>query len=284
MSGLSQEVELYSYRSSVENLGGHSVSLMGSDSGDTATKAYFNKSFVSEVQDAKMLNATSTLDVFIATIDTNILMYALRGTEGTAAAIGSRADQGETTGVTLLRSDLTVVELALADDPLPLILANLTTPIEVTLRANIQFNDNLTDFDRMFACNVDQEVVTLDCPLAPFDHTCDFAMNGNGEKYIVELKCSYVAPICLRWQSEARNFSHAGCHALPGYTESEVTCECSYQSTSTIFVLSGDLIEAKITVLQTPEPTLSPSLHPTSVPTHTPTLRPTQRPTVSPSV
>ena len=284
MSGLSQEVELYSYRSSLENLGGYYVSLLGADSGDTITKVYFNKSFVSQVQDAESLNETSTLDVYIATIDTNILMYALRGSEGSAAAIASRADQADTTGVTLLRSDLTVVELALVNDPSPLASANLTEPIEVTLRANIQFTANLTDFDKLFACNVDQEVVTLDCPLAPLNHTCDFATNGNGEKYIVEFVCPYVAPVCLRWHTGARNFSDADCRVFPEYTESEVTCECNYQPTSTIFVLSGELVEAKTTVLQTAEPTLSPSLQPTSVPTHTPTPRPTQTPTASPSV
>jgi hypothetical protein len=284
MSGLSQGVELYSYRSSLENLGGHYVTLLGVDSGDTITKVYFNKSFVSRVQDTESLNETSILDVYIATIDTNILMYALQGTEGSAAAIASRADQADMTGVTLLRSDLTVVELALVDDPSPLAPANLTESIDVTLRANVQFTANLTNFDKLFACNVDQEIVTIDCPLAPTNHTCDFAVNGDGGKYIVEFVCPYVAPVCLRWQSEARNFSDAGCRVLSGYTENEVTCECIYQPTSTIFALSGDLTEVKTTVLQTSEPTLSPSLQPTSVPSHTPTLRPTPLPTASPSV
>jgi hypothetical protein len=283
MDGDLQEVEIYSYRSSVESLSEHTVSLSDGSSDDTITSAYFNGSLVDQIQAAASLNASSTLDVFVAIIKTNILAFALHGTEGSATATASRADQAATFGIILLRSYLTVVEVALADDPHPLSFTNITSPIAITLRANVKFNTNFTEFGRVFSCSKDRQVVTIDCPLAPINHTCDFSAYGGGEKYFVDFVCPYVAPICLRWQSGERNFSSAGCIAIPGYANSEVTCECSYQSTSTIFVLSGNLTDAKMTALQTPEPTPSPSPKPTPAPSHEPTPRPTQQPTVSPT-
>ena len=135
----------YHYRSSVENLEDSSVALGATGvSTNTVTQAVFNQSLVSELALAFELNATSNLDVLVATFDKNIFAYALEGTEGSAKAIESRADQitgsNSRSGPVLLRSDITMVEVSqeASIEPLADEGGLVTEPLEVKLMATVK--------------------------------------------------------------------------------------------------------------------------------------------------
>jgi len=141
MASDSGGVEAYHYRSSVENLQNYAVALDATGgSSDATTQATFNRSLVEEVAAAAGLNSSSNLDVFVATVQKNIFAFALAGTQGSAQAAGSRADQPSTlNGPTLLRSAVTWVEVSLEDSVAPLAIDGLTsTPVQVRLLATVR--------------------------------------------------------------------------------------------------------------------------------------------------
>ena len=99
-------------------------------------------------------------DVRVATLGTNIYEYALLATAGTAASDASRADQqGAENGVLLLRSELTMVEVASQDEVSPLSVTGLGPgELSIKLVATHPFNTSFEAFERSFACKTDKEV------------------------------------------------------------------------------------------------------------------------------
>ena len=276
----SGDVDMYSYRAEAADLlGGSTVQLLGSDgdSVDGATAVTFNWTAA-----ALGLNATTEVDTQVATVATNLHAYALRGTEGTAAAAASRFDLG-TTGGLLLRSALTLVRVVMHDD-----VAEFAAPpggwgagaVGVTLAATVPFNTSFAGFDRSFGCGTDGTVVDLQCPYETWSHTCDWATHGGGGPYHVEATCPYVVPTCLWFDDAAQAFSGEACTVRSGYTSESVTCECSALGT---LALSGNATSRAFQAIATPAPTQSPTEAPSPAPTKAPTGVPTWVPSPAPT-
>ena len=180
----------------------------------------------------------------------------------------------------LLRSHLAVVEVASQGAAVPLEVDGLGEGgVRVTLAATRPFNTSTGAFERKDACGTDGAALSIDCPLGPELHTCDFATHGGGGPYHFDLTCPRVVPTCLFWDPRARAFLQEGCRVEPGYSPGLVTCACSHLTT---FALSGNVTQAKYVVVATLRPTQSPSPVPTAAPSHGPTPLPTLRPTAVP--
>ena len=267
----SGDLDAYSYRSAagdLNSLGALQISSGGASSDMTTSVAFSAAAEAAMIAAATGATAATVWDFKVATLDSNVYAYALDGTSGTAAALASRLDQAVTSGDTLLRSKLTVVEMSAQDGSTPLAsLTGLSAAIEVTLAATVPFTVDLSAFEKNFVCATDGASIDLGCPLTTETHTCDFAANGNGGKYFFVAVCPYVAPTCLWWDSSTAAFSAAGCSVQSGYRAGAVTCECDHLTT---FALGAEATTLEVTAQTTPAPTLSPSPLPT-VPSPRPT-------------
>lgn len=283
-------VDMYSYRAEASGMCGVSVALADGGSSDDVTAVLINAS-VAELAAAAgtSIATTSLLDLKLSTIDADVYAIEVASLADTTIATNSRADQtGDAlAGGLLLRSKLTVVELASQDDTEPLTVDNLNGLVYVTLAATYPFNTSFDDFKRVFACSAhsDGDDIDLNCPLNPdLTHTCDLASFGGGGAYFFDFVCPYVVPTCLYWDTVELAFSSEGCSVVAGYSSDAVTCACDHMTT---FVLSGNLtaplFEAHTTPAPTSSPTHAPSPRPTRSPTPHPTSAPTHEPTAKPS-
>jgi len=272
---------MYSYRAEASGMRGISIAIADGGSSDDTTSVLINAS-VAELSTAAdtAINATTLLDLKVATIDADVYAASVSSYSGTAAAANSRADQASLDGGLLLRSKLTLVELAKQDDTVPLTVANLNGLIYVTLAATYSFNTSFDAFQRLFACSADGDIIDLHCPLTDLTHTCDLSAHGGGGAYFFDFVCPYVVPVCLFWKPVALAFSAEGCSVVAGYTSDAVTCACNHLST---FVLSGNLTEPFFEAHTTPAPTASPTHAPSPRPSHVPSPHPSNSPTLGPS-
>ena len=274
-------VDMFSYRSSLSSLSELGVlSLSMGGSADHATALSVNSSAV-ELSDrlaAMGLAADGTFDVRLATLGANPFGAALKGSAGSAAAQGSRADQAAAAqgGATLLRSRLTVAEVALAGSPAPLPLTGLAAPVAVTLAATAPFNTSAAAYERAFACPRNGLLVELPCPLGAEEHRCDFGTHGGGRPYFAAYACPRVVPVCLWWDAGAQAFSDEGCAAAAGYAPGRVTCECGHLPR--VLVLGAELRPGELRAGLTGAPSPAPSPGPSARPTHPPLPAPTTSP------
>jgi hypothetical protein len=273
-SGLQQgDISLYTLRGSPDTLTGSSaavVSLSG-DADDSVTSFQ-----CAQTKEAMGLGSyAGSLDVRLATFKTNPYAAAVGDGFSSADATGSRLDQGgsgNTEGGYLLRSKVTLAEVALSDSndgSAPVELTGLTAaaPVKITLQATVPFDANVTAYDKTFACNGGNEGAAIDvgCPLTTFAHTCDMGSNNGGAPYAFTYNCPKVVPTCLWWDESSSSFSGSGCVvAASGYTADAVTCECTHL---TNFVLGASATEGALTIDATASPTALPTPQPSSEPT-----------------
>ena len=115
---------MYSYRAEASSMRGVSIALSdGGASDDTTTAVRLNASVAHLALAANTTLATSSLlDLKIATIDANVYALEVASLADTISATNSRADQAGDAldGGLLLRSKLTMVELAKQDETDPL--------------------------------------------------------------------------------------------------------------------------------------------------------------------
>jgi len=164
------KVNMYSYRAEAGALlsaSSGAVALPASGDPSAATAAVqFNASLAALGASAGALVASSDLlDVRVTTLEDNLYEYVLTATAGTAAAAASRADQpaggsgASGGGGLLLRSKLTVVEVAPQDAVQPLAVSGLGAGgVRVTLAATHKFNTSFDAFERAFKCKADGEI------------------------------------------------------------------------------------------------------------------------------
>jgi hypothetical protein len=260
-------VDLFSYRNSLDslaNLGTLHLSLGGST--DTTTAVSFN---------APAFENVSNFDVRLMTFAKNPYAHRLKGTAGSAVAAASRADQVERSGPTLLRSKVTMVWLAQEDEVAAVEATAFDDAVAVTLAATAPFDANHSAYVVARSCTVDGASLTLACPLADVDYTCDFAARGRGSKYSFAYSCAMVAPTCLWWDAAAQDFSAEGCAVVAGYAPAAVTCACDRLAA---FALGANLTAPAFAFDVTDAPTARPSVAPSPGPTHGPTALPTSSP------
>ena len=268
-------VDMYSYRSSTSSLSSlGSLHLSDGGSTDISTAASFDAAASSVI--SQVSSSASVLDIKIATLGVNLYRRAFFGSAGSSAALASRFDLPSSSGPTLVRSKLTLVEMSLEGSASSLTLsASPSSPVEVTLGATVPFNTSFSSFERTFSCTTDGDVVDLDCPYEARSHTCDFATLGQGGKYHFNFICPHVVPICLSWDKASDAFSTDACAVQPGYASDAVTCECT---TLAPLLLSGNVTEPQFTFVVTGAPSVPPTPPPTPRPTHVPTPLPTSSP------
>ena len=280
------DVDMYTYRSLLSGLGSlGSLALSAGGSADSATAVSFDAAAaeITAKLGAAGVASSSALDLKVATLPSSLFDYTTGVFVGTAAAKASRLDQASTSGGLLLRSELTLVEVALQDSTAPLeqgLISGLASTIDITLAATVPFNTSVGAFERSFKCDNTGDVVDLNCPLEPMSHTCDLDTHGSGGKYFFTFACPMVVPVCLWWDESTASFSDEGCAVASGYSPTAVTCSCTHLTT---FVLSGNTTEPSFEALSTPSPTLSPTELPTAQPTHPPSPLPTAQPSLRPS-
>jgi hypothetical protein len=276
---------MYSYRAEASSMRGVSIALSDGTSDDTITAVWINASVANLALAASTTLATSSLlDLKVATIDANVYALEVASLADTVSATNSRADQtGDALdGGLLLRSKLTMVELAQQDETDPLSVVDLNGLIYVTLAATYPFNTSFDDFKRVFACGAqsDGNEIDLQCPLSDLTHTCDLTSYGGGGAYFFDFVCPFVVPTCLYWDPVQLAFSSEGCSVVAGYSSDAVTCACNHLTT---FVLSGNLTEPFFEAHTTPAPTASPTHAPSPKPSRSPTPHPTSAPTHKPT-
>jgi hypothetical protein len=280
----SGSVNMKSYRSVASSLLGGATSVtLGSGSASDAASVSIGAS-VAELATASgsssSLVASTLIDTRVTTLDTNPLASALDA-DGTAAASASRLDQSTTSGGLLLRSLLTLVEVAVEGSATPLSVSGLSasSPVAITLPATTPFPTGPTIVRSK--CSVDGSIVSLACPYTADTHTCDFTTNGGGDKYFFDYTCPSVEPKCVWFDPASSSFSGSGCSVMAGYTGgTSVTCECTHL---TAFALTGAETAAVTAVVATPAPTQTPTTLPTAQPTRVPTSQPTSAPSPLPS-
>jgi len=270
-------VSMYSYRSSATALlgGGTSVGTAASVSVGASVADF------AAASSTPSLTGAALLDTRVTTLDLNPYSFALDAA-GTSAAAGSRMDQsgGTSSGPLLLRSLLTLVELATEGSASPLVVSGLSPPVAITLPATVPFPE--TPAVVRSKCSVDGSVVAIaGCPFTSADaHTCNFAAHGSGDKYFFDYTCPSVVPKCVWFDEASSAFSGAGCSvANANHTSDLVTCECTHL---TAFALTGEETSSSMQVEATPSPTSSPTSVPFPEPTATPTSAPTPNPTSVP--
>jgi hypothetical protein len=283
-------VDLVSYRGAAGDLAarGSLAVSSGGLSGDTVTAVAFDAGAQAAVlASGAGLTAASVLDLRVGTLASNVYEYALDGTSGSPAALASRLDQtgDAATGDILLRSKLTVVEVAAQDSAAPLALSGLASNLLVTLEATVPFATDLSAYSGTRACTVNDVSHDLGCPLTTNAHVCDWAANGGGSKYFFDFVCPHVVPTCLWWDAASSAFSGTGCSVVSGYAADAVGCSCSHLTT---FALGAEATELDVTVKATPAPTKqpapSPSAQPTLFPSGLPTAKPSHKPTLATSI
>ena len=281
------DVDLMSFRAALATLGTALTTLALSDGGvsaDTTSAVTFSAAAGAEASAALVAGGVASdalVDLKVATLATNVYAKALEGTAGSDAAVNSRLDQtGDAlTGNTLLRSLLTVVEVAAQDSSGTLSLSGLVNPVEVALGATVPFTVDTAAYLKVGKCTENGAVIDLECPLTDDIHTCDWDSYGNGGKYHFHYECPMVVPTCLWWDEAVNAFSSEGCAVNEGYTATAVTCSCTHLTT---FVLGADATAGKLNTLTTAEPTSVPVPVPTALPIPTPTMVPVPAPSPVP--
>jgi len=276
-------VDFYSYRGAAGDLGTlGTLALSGGGSDDGTTAVTFDAAAQAAVLASARVSASDVLDLRVGTLSSNIYAFALEGTAGSDAAVASRLDQtGDAlTGNTLLRSRLTVVEVAAEGSSSALSVSGLASPLEVTLKATVPFTVERSEYAKTFTCTTDGASIDLGCPLTADTHTCAFSANGGG-KYFFNYECPMVVPTCLWWDDAVGAFSSEGCAVNEGYTAAAVTCSCSHLAP---LVLGAALSESSFVAATTAPPSPVPSARPTAPSPRPTTPAPTQGDTAAVAV